>query len=164
MRGRRVSLRCRPARPEDVPAVVALARLFCEEEGTGPSRLEAEHLERYVFAPVPLFQVLVAEEASRVVGYALYYAGFDAVGARKGHYLADLFVLREARGRGIGRRLMRAVAQDGLARGGEWLTWNALERNRAARAFYRRIGAREHPLVTLSLNADALRRLARGEA
>jgi GNAT superfamily N-acetyltransferase len=159
-----VTLRCRPARPGDIAAVVELARLFCQEEGTGPSRLEAAHLERYAFSPTPLFLVLVAEEEERVVGYALYYAGFDAVGARKGHYLADLFVLREARGHGIGRRLMRAVAEDALARGGEWLTWNALERNRAARAFYRRIGAREHPLVTLSLNADALRRLARGEA
>jgi len=65
------------------------------------------------------------------------------------------------RGRGIGRALMRAVARACQDDGGRYLFWNALETNRAGRAFYRRIGAREEPVVTLSLQPDALERLAR---
>ena len=79
----------------------------------------------------------------------------------KGVYLQDLYVVPEARGRGIGRALMAAVARACQADGGCYLFWNALERNHAGRAFYRRIGAREEPVVTLSLQPDALRRLAR---
>ncbi len=63
-------------------------------------------------------------------------------------------------GRGIGRALMAAVARACLADGGRYLFWNALERNAAGRAFYRRIGAREEAVVTLSLQPDALDELA----
>ena len=55
---------------------------------------------------------------------------------------------------------MAALARACQADGGCYLFWNALPRNRAGRAFYRRIGAREEPVVTLSLQPDALRRLA----
>ena len=98
------------------------------------------------------------------LGYALFYPSYDTDHGAKGAYLQDLYVLPEARGRGIGRALMAAVARACQDDGGCYLFWNALESNRAGRAFYRRIGAREEPVVTLSLQPDALRRLARAYA
>ena len=65
-----------------------------------------------------------------------------------------------ARRRGAGRALMVAVARACEADGGCFVFWNALPKNRAGLAFYRSIGAREEPVVTLSLQPDALRRLA----
>jgi GNAT superfamily N-acetyltransferase len=104
--------------------------------------------------------VLLAEDAGRTLGYALFYPSYDSEHAARGLYLQDLFVVPEARRRGVGRALMAAIARACEADGGCYLFWNALESNRAARTFYRRIGGREEPVVTLSLQPDALRRLA----
>jgi GNAT superfamily N-acetyltransferase len=107
------------------------------------------------------FRVLIAEDAGRTLRYAAFYPSYDAEYAAKGLYLQDLFVLPEARWRGVGRALMAAVARACAAEGGCYLFWNALEANDAGRAFYRRLGAREEPVVTLSLPTDARRRLAK---
>ena len=112
------------------------------------------------FGARPRFRTLLAEAAGRVQGYALFYPSYGTEFGAKGCYLQDLYVLPEARRGGIGRALMAAVARACEADGGRYLFWNALERNRAGRAFYRRIGAREEPVVTFSLQPDALRRLA----
>jgi len=112
------------------------------------------------FGARPRFQTLIAEERGRVVGYALYFAAYDTDDAARGFYLQDLYVRPEARRRGVGRALMAALARACAADGGSYLFWNALARNRAARAFYRRIGAGEVPVLTLRLQPDALRRLA----
>ena len=55
---------------------------------------------------------------------------------------------------------MAGVARACAADGGCFIFWNALPKNRAGLAFYRSIGADEEPVVTLSLQSDALRRLA----
>jgi ribosomal protein S18 acetylase RimI-like enzyme len=77
--------------------------------------------------------------------------------------MQDLYVVPAARRQGVGQALMAAVARACTADGGCYVFWNALPENRAGLAFYRAIGAREENLLTLSLQPDALRRLA-GEA
>ena len=61
-----------------------------------------------------------------LLGYALFYPSYDTDHGAKGAYLQDLYVLPEARGRGIGRALMAAVARACQADGGCYLFWNAL--------------------------------------
>lgn len=152
----------RPATPADAAAVVALLRQFNLEESSRPSLLTTEEVQDLAFGERPRFAILVAEMADEVVGYALYYPSFDTDNAARGFYLQDLYVTPEARGTGIGRALMAALARACRDDGGCYLFWNALQSNRAGRAFYRAIGAREEPVVTLSLQPDALRRLADG--
>jgi hypothetical protein len=55
---------------------------------------------------------------------------------------------------------MAAVARACEADGGCYVFWNALPKNRAGLAFYHAIGAREEPVLTLSLKPHALRQLA----
>ena len=73
--------------------------------------------------------------------------------------VTPLFATRATLGH-TGRALMAAVARACEADGGCYVFWNAQPRNRAGLAFYRRIGAREERVLTLSLQPDALRRLA----
>jgi hypothetical protein len=111
------------------------------------------------FGARPRFRTLLAEAAGRVQGYALFYPSYDT---EFGAGLLSAGPLRPAGGaQGLHRAaVMAAVARTCQADGGCYLFRNALERNHAGRAFYRRIGAREEPVVTLSLQPDALRRLA----
>jgi GNAT superfamily N-acetyltransferase len=150
----------RAATPDDAAAIVALVRALSVEEGNPPGALTEAEFRSLGFGARPRFRTLLAEAGGQVRGYALFYPSYDTDFGAKGFYLQDLYVVPEARRGGIGRALMAAVARACEADGGCYLFWNALERNRAGRAFYRRIGAREEPVVTLSLQPDALRRLA----
>jgi len=153
-------LTVREATRADAATVVALVHAFEREDGSQVGRLtEADVLEQG-FGAQPRFRILIAEQSGRPCGFATFYPSYDSEHAARGMYLQDLFVVAEARRCGIGRALMAAVARACRADGGCYLFWNTLESNRAARAFYRRMGAREEPVVTLSLQPDALDRLA----
>jgi GNAT superfamily N-acetyltransferase len=152
--------RVRPAAPADADALVGLIRQFSLEEGGRQSPLAAAELVALTCASPPRFFAQVAELGDALVGYAAYFPSYDTDHAAKGFYLQDLYVQPPARGQGIGRALMAAVARACLAEGGQYLFWNALQSNQAGRAFYRHLGAREEPVVTLSLLAEPLRTLA----
>jgi ribosomal protein S18 acetylase RimI-like enzyme len=152
----------RPATVADAPAIADFVHALSIEEGYPAPPLAAEHVRVEGFGPAPRFQVLIAELDGRVSGYALYYGAYDTDHAARGFYLQDLYVLPEARRRGLGSALMAALARVCQADGGAFLFWNALPRNLAARAFYRRIGALEDQVLTLRLQQGALTRLAEG--
>ena len=152
----------RAATAEDAPTIVALVRMLDAEEGQGPGpRCTVDDLQVNGFGAWPRFRILLAESGHRALGYVLFSRATTTEHAARGMYVNDLYVVPEARRRGIGRALMTAVARACLADGGRYLFWNALELGtRRGRAFYRRIGAREEAVVTLSLQPDALDRLA----
>jgi GNAT superfamily N-acetyltransferase len=59
-------------------------------------------------------------------------------------YLEDLFVDPAARGGGVARRLVEALAAEAQERGCARVEWAVLDWNEAAKAFYRRLGARHN--------------------
>ena len=157
-----MALTIREAGRDDAATVVDLVHQFEREGGKSAARMTVADMLEDGFGPQPRFRTLIAERAGRAQGYAMFYRSYDSEHAARGMYLQDLFVVAEARRRGVGRALMAAVARACRADGGCYLFWNTLESNRAARAFYRRVGGREEPVVTLSLQPDALDRLADG--
>jgi ribosomal protein S18 acetylase RimI-like enzyme len=144
----------------DAAILVRLVHQFKRQEGESTAKLTIEGVLAHGFGEQARFRVLLAEDAGQALGYALFYPSYDTEHAARGMYLQDLFVVPEARRRGVGHALMVAVARACQADGGCYLFWNAHEANQAGRAFYRRLGGREEPVVTISLQPDALRRLA----
>ena len=153
-------MRVREARPADAETIAAFSQALSREEGYAAPALQARHVRVEGFGPGARFRTLIAEQDGRPVGYALFYPAYDTDHAARGLYLQDLYVVAEARRQGAGRALMAAVARACQADGGCYVFWNALPNNRAGLAFYQTIGALEEPVLTLSLQPDALKRLA----
>jgi GNAT superfamily N-acetyltransferase len=155
-----MAVQVRAATAADAETIAAFAHALSLEEGYPAPALQGQDVRAEAFGASPRFRVLIAERDGHPAGYALFFPAYDTDHAARGFYLQDLYVLPDARRQGIGRALMAAVARACAADGGCYVFWNALPKNRTGLAFYRAIGAREEPVLTLSLQPNALKRLA----
>ena len=99
-----------------------------------------ELLEEFVFDRKAA-SVFIAEWEGKPVGFALFFENFSTFVGSTGLYLEDLFVLPEARGKGIGKKLFQAVAQEAVNRGCQRMEWTCLDWNQPSIEFYLRMGA-----------------------
>ncbi len=133
----------RPARRDDIPAIIAFVRGLAAFEREPPEsvRLAPADLERDLFGATPRAEVLIAEQGGAPVGFALFFHNYSTWEGRPGLYVEDLFVDAAARGTGAGRALMAALARLARDRGCARLELAVLDWN-PARAFYARLGMR----------------------
>lgn len=90
---------------------------------------------------------LVAELDGRLVGFA-HYLFHPSTWSETGYcYLEDLFTLPDARGRGVGRALIEAVAAEAEAAGASRLYWHTQEFNADGRALYDTLARRTSFIV-----------------
>jgi GNAT superfamily N-acetyltransferase len=114
-----------------------------------------------VFARESRVDLLVAEAAGRLLGFAFVSTLFPAARCTPALFLKDIYVGCTERSRGVGRALMRAVARLAVARGCSRVNWNTARDNAAALAFYARLNTRPwEEVVGLRLDGPALARLA----
>jgi GNAT superfamily N-acetyltransferase len=93
------------------------------------------------FGEDPVFRAMIAELGGEIVGAALYSPIFSTVRGGAGVYVSDLWVSLSIRGKGLGRRLLRAVAGDaGTVWGAGFLRLVVYDDNSQAHAFYERLG------------------------
>jgi GNAT superfamily N-acetyltransferase len=155
----------RPATEHDVPVILAFIRDLAQYE-----RLEHEvvateaALRSALFGPRPYAEVALACLATEPVGFALFFHNFSTFLGRPGIYLEDLFVRPDARGRGIGKRLLVWLAHTAVERGCGRLEWAVLDWNEPAISFYRNLGATlKSEWQTFRLTGAALTDLAGSE-
>jgi GNAT superfamily N-acetyltransferase len=135
----------RPARPGDEADILRLIRALADYERE-PDAVEAtaEGLGDHLFAPDPRVFAHVADLDGRIVGMAVWFLTFSTWTGRHGVYLKDLYVDPAARGRGLARDLVRALAAEAEARGCARIDWAVLDWNEPAKRFYRSLGARHN--------------------
>lgn len=90
----------------------------------------------------PRAEVLIGELDAQPQGFALFFTTFSTFKGRTGIYLEDLFVRPQARGKGLGRQLLRSVMDCAVHRGCARVEWSVLSWNVEAIAFYERMGAK----------------------
>ena len=112
------------------------------------------------FGERPAFQVLIAELDGSAIGYALFTDGYNTDIPARAVWLDDIFVEKQARGQGIGRRLLASVARIAAVRGARSVWWGVRSANHRARAFYAGLGAKDDDARILELNDEALLALA----
>src|SRR5262245_826678 len=120
-----------------------------------------ESLTQSLFGPKPVAGALVGSAAGEMVGYALYFFTFSSFIGRPGIWLEDLYVRPAFRRQGLGRAMIEAVAKIGAERNCGRFEWTALNWNKNALDFYRKLGAQMmDEWVLVRMNSEGLRRVA----
>jgi len=111
---------------------------------SGPTALDPAITEltwvRFLDPAEPV-HCLVAVDRDQVVGLAHYLFHRSTTRASDVCYLQDLFTLESSRGRGVGRRLIDAVAEAARRVGSTRVYWQTKLDNRTARALYDKVAA-----------------------
>jgi GNAT superfamily N-acetyltransferase len=137
----KVDCSIRRSTPEDGEGIARLAAALNAHEGKPPLNFTAEDFRRDGFGRDAAFNTLIAERDGEIIGYALFYPGYDVESASRGLHLADLYVIEPARHQGIGRALLAAVVRQCLEAGGKWIAWLVERGNTEGQRFYEAIGA-----------------------
>ena len=120
-----------------------------------------EQIKTELFGDRPAAEILLAFDGGEPQGFALFFHNFSTFLGRRGIYLEDLFVRPEARGKGIGKRLLKKLAKIAEERNCGRMEWSVLDWNEPAIRFYQAIGAEAMDGWTVNrLNGSALARLA----
>lgn len=152
----------RNATSADTPAICELIRGLAEYERLADKLdLHEDRLREYLFGTRPVAEVLLAEDAGEIVGFALFFPIFSTFLCKPGIYLEDLFVVPEHRGKGHGKDLLASLARRAVERGCGHLEWTVLNWNQPAISFYRSLGAVSmDQWSNYRLMGDALTRVA----
>jgi ribosomal protein S18 acetylase RimI-like enzyme len=134
---------------DDIDGMAALLHhLFTQEHEFEPSAEAQRDGLRAILASPSIGRLLVAEDAGVLQGMAnLLYTQSTALGGRVA-ILDDIILAPEARGRGLGRRLIDAAIDACRADGCRRITLHTDPDNHLAQALYERTGfARSNMLV-----------------
>jgi diamine N-acetyltransferase len=103
----------------------------------------------------------IVEDQGTPVGFLVWQPFASTFRGKLGMYLEDVYVDPAFRGRGIGRAIMRHLAQVCRARDFFAMEWSVLDSNAGARRFYAELGAEpDGEWRTLRLSGAALDVLA----
>jgi GNAT superfamily N-acetyltransferase len=134
-------LSIRPATVNDATLLKTLIRELAEYEREPDAVVITEaDLLRDGFGPQPRFRALIAEWDGQPAGYAFFFGFYSTWEGRPGLFLEDLFVRPQFRGKGIGKRLLAAVARIAQQENCYGIRWEVLDWNALAIEFYHSLG------------------------
>ncbi len=117
-----------------------------------------------LFGSKSVAEALLCYADSIPVGYAIFFHNFSTFVGKKGIYLEDLYVKPDYRGRGIGKKILRHIAQIAVERNCGRMEWAVLDWNTPAIEFYKSIGAvAMNEWTIFRLNENALKDFAVSE-
>ena len=140
----------------------ALAALMVEMQGHYSVRCPPVKEILAGLAALPAgVDILVAVKGETVLGFASACNLYPGPGLKSGFFLKEIYVADAARGAGLGRALMAALAELALERGHRRIDWTADADDAALLRFYDGLGAAPYPKkVFYRLTGEALADLA----
>lgn len=129
-------------RPDHQAAVVALTAAYGADPAGNGEPLAGDVLDRLIpgLRALPTTLILLAYQGDEPVGIANCFVGFSTFKGKPLINIHDLAVLREHRGRGIGKALLTAVFAKAEAMGCCRVTLEVNEKNRPAKTLYDKVG------------------------
>lgn len=136
-----MDIKLRFAEERDCPRLMELIRELADyEKAPAEVTVTLAEFAEAGFGPAPVWKAIVAETASGISGFALYYTRYSTWKGRR-LYLEDFIVTEKARGKGIGKLLFESVIAEARAGDYKGMSWQVLDWNEPALNFYRKYAA-----------------------
>jgi GNAT superfamily N-acetyltransferase len=153
-----MNITIRAATPADAPIILQLLKDLASYEKAPAFTLTEADVHRDMLGGACHCEL--AFQDSEPVGIATWFWIYMSFRARRGLYLEDLFVQPQARGAGLGKRLLAHLAAKARDANG-FMEWRVLDWNEPALAFYQGLGAQPVPQwINYRLEGEPLERLA----
>lgn len=154
----------RDARIEDAAQILAFIKgLAAYEKAPHEVIATVADIERALFGDNARVRAVIGELDQVPAGFALFFYNYSTWTGKYGIYLEDLFVLPEHRGAGLGKALLKHLAQIAVAEDCSRFEWSVLDWNEPAIGFYESLGAEaQSEWIGYRLSGEALARLAAG--
>lgn len=151
----------RPAVPDDARLIADfIRRLAIYEKLEDEARATPEDISRDLFGAAPKVFCEIAETGEQPVGFALWFYTYSTFQGRHGIWLEDLFVDPEARGRGVGKALLKHLARRCVAEDLGRFEWWVLDWNEPSIDFYKsQGGVMQDEWTKVRIDGEALRKL-----
>ncbi|RPI13428.1 MAG: GNAT family N-acetyltransferase [Ignavibacteriae bacterium] len=138
-----MNIKITKAKKEDKHAVLSLIYELADfEKLTPPDKKSQQRILKDAFGIKPLFNILLAKENGRPVGYAFYFYTYSSFLARKTLYLEDVFISQDYRSKGIGKMFMNKLMDIAKKNKCGRMEWCVLDWNKNAIDFYEHLGAK----------------------
>ena len=126
----------------DTHLLVTLIRELAQfERQLDNVEITTENLLRDGFQADSRFRALIAEFNGHTAGYAFYFFTYSTWVGRYSLFVEDLFVRPKFRRKGIGKALLKHMANIALEQSCYGMRWEVLHWNTSAIEFYRSLGA-----------------------
>jgi len=157
-----MTLTVRQACPDDAEAIYnMIAELSVYKHGLQDSLTSPEAIKSMLFSPESNTEAYLCEISGRVAGYAVITSSYSAWLGRRGIYMEDLYFSPDYRGLGVGKALLKFIAQEAVRRQCGRIEWSALSWDQPAKEFYQSIDALPlNEWVRYRLDGQALERFA----
>lgn len=131
-----------PATVKDIPLILAFIKeLATYEKLSHEVTATEEELKNSLFGDHKYAEVIFGYLNNEPVAFALYFHNYSTFLGKPGIYLEDLYVKPEARGNGIGQKMLAYLANLAIERNCGRLEWWVLDWNETAIKFYKKLGA-----------------------
>ncbi|MDF2867714.1 MAG: hypothetical protein K0S11_1184 [Gammaproteobacteria bacterium] len=133
----------KPATLEDIPLILSFIKELAEYEKLLHEVTATEELlKETLFGEKTHAEIVIGYLNQLPVSFALFFQNFSTFLGRPGIYLEDLFVKPEARGNGIGQKMLSYIAYLAKQRNCGRFEWSVLNWNESAIGFYKHLGAK----------------------
>ncbi len=156
-----------PVQPEHIAVFAALAEdmdRFYGVTESDPLDVRLRQINEVLFGDPPSAYALLAWLDDRPVGFAAYSFLWPAVGFTRSVFLKELYVIETARRAGVGKAIMRSLAEIAVKNDCSRLEWQTDTPNTGAQRFYEDLGVSVNgSKLSYRAQGEALRRLANGQ-
>jgi GNAT superfamily N-acetyltransferase len=137
----------------DLAELLPMMRAYCDFYEVEPGDADLLALARSLIADPEHdgIQLIARSEEGEPLGFATLFWTWQTLSAARAAVMNDLFVVPEARGRGVGKALIEECRRRAREHGAAELIWETAPDNQTAQRLYRTFEAREEHSISYSL-------------